>query len=60
MENKIILFSLAILGTITCWTIVHFLIIKLPFWKYFIIEVLIVITKMLYEREKKRLSKTQN
>lgn len=47
---------MAFLGSLTCWAIINMFIVKLPIWKYFIIETLIVLTKMLYEKEKKRLT----
>jgi hypothetical protein len=56
MKNKVILSTIAILGSFICWAIIDMLIVELPIWKYLIIETLIIITKMLYEKEKKRLT----
>lgn len=56
MKNKLILFSIAIIGSFACWQIIDFLIIELPLWKYILIETIIVITKMFYDKEKSRLN----
>lgn len=56
MKNKVILSTLAILGSFICWAIIDMLIVELSIWKYLIIETLFVLTKMLYEKEKTRLT----
>jgi hypothetical protein len=55
MKNKLLLIVFAVIGSLTTWVIINYLLIELPIWKYLIIETIIVITKMLYEKEKKRL-----
>jgi hypothetical protein len=44
------------MGSIICWKIIDLFIVELPVWKYLIIETLILMSKMLYEKEKKRLA----
>jgi hypothetical protein len=56
MKIKLTLFIYAVIGSATTWIIIDRFIVKLPIWKYLIIETLIVLTKMLYEKEKKRLN----
>jgi hypothetical protein len=56
MKNKLILFSIAIIGSFACWQIIDFFIVELPLWKYILIETIIVITKMFYDTEKIRLN----
>ncbi len=55
MKNKIILFNVAVLGSLICWTSIDFFIVELPIWKYLLIETLIVLSKMIYEKEKEKL-----
>jgi len=57
MKNKksLHLLLVAILGTILTWVVIDKLIISMPIWKYLIIETIIVVMKMLYEKEKTRL-----
>ena len=57
MKIKLTLFIYAVIGPLTTWIIIDRFIVKLPLWKYLIIETLIVLTKMLYEKEKKRLNR---
>lgn len=47
---------MAILGSFICWAIIDMLIVELSIWKYLIIETLIILSKMLYEKEKTRLT----
>lgn len=56
MKNKVILSIIAILGSLICWAIIDMLIVELSIWKYLIIETLIILSKMLYEKEKTRLT----
>jgi hypothetical protein len=56
MKIKLTLLIYAVIGSVTTWIIIDRFIVKLPIWKYLIIETLIVLTKMLYEKEKKRLN----
>ena len=56
MKVRIILFVYATIGSITTWIAINFYLVEIPFWKYIIIELLIVLTKMIYEKEKKRLT----
>jgi hypothetical protein len=56
MKNKIILLILAVLGSLTCWIIIDLFVVELQIWQYLLIESLIVLSKMLYEKEKKRLA----
>ena len=39
---------LALLFSIVAWTLVNFLLIKIPIWKFFIIELLFVISEIIY------------
>ena len=55
MKNKLLLIVFAVIGSLITWLIINYLLIELPIWKYLIIETIIVITKTLYEKEKKRL-----
>jgi uncharacterized membrane protein len=56
MKNKSTLVLIAIVGSVVCWIIIDFFIVDLSFWKYLLIETLIILTKMLYEKEKTRLT----
>lgn len=39
---------LALLFSIIAWTLVNFLLIEIPLWKFFIIELLFVISEIIY------------
>ena len=56
MKYKMLLWVFAIVGSVVCWIIIDFFIVGLSFWKYLLIETLIILTKMLYEKEKTRLT----
>jgi hypothetical protein len=56
MKYKMLLWVFAIVGSVVCWIIIDFFIVDLSFWKYLLIETLIILTKMLYEKEKTRLT----
>ena len=56
MKCKMLLWVFAIVGSLGCWIIIDFFIVDLSFWKYLLIETLIILTKMLYEKEKTRLT----
>jgi hypothetical protein len=56
MKFKMLLWVFAIIGSVVCWIIIDFFIVDLSFWKYLLIETLIILTKMLYEKEKTRLT----
>jgi uncharacterized membrane protein len=56
MKYKMLLWVFAIIGSVVCWIIIDFFIVNLSFWKYLLIETLIILTKMLYEKEKTRLT----
>ena len=56
MKFKMLLWVFAIVGSVVCWIIIDFFIVNLSFWKYLLIETLIILTKMLYEKEKTRLT----
>ncbi len=56
MKFKMLLWVFAIIGSVVCWIIIDFFIVDLSFWKYLLIETLIILTKMLYEKEKTRLA----
>jgi hypothetical protein len=56
MKNKLLLLIYAVIGTITTWIVIDIFLVSMPLWKYLIIETLFVLTKMLYEKEKKRLN----
>ncbi len=55
MKNKLLLLVFAVIGSLTSWLIINSMLVELPIGTYLIIETIIVITKMLYEKEKKRL-----
>jgi hypothetical protein len=44
-----------VIGSLTSWLIINSMLVELSIGTYLIIETIIVITKMLYEKEKKRL-----
>jgi hypothetical protein len=56
MKNKLLLLIYAVIGTLTTWIVINVFLVSIPLWKYLIIETLFVLTKMLYEKEKKRLN----
>jgi uncharacterized membrane protein len=56
MKYKMLLWVFAIVGSVVCWIIIDFFIVDLSFWKYLLIETLIILTKMLYEKEKTRIT----
>jgi hypothetical protein len=56
MKFKMLLWVFAIMGSVVCWIIIDFFIVDLSFWKYLLIETIIILTKMLYEKEKTRLA----
>ena len=56
MKYKMLLWVFAIVGSVVCWIIIDFFIVNLSFWKYLLIETLIILTKMLYEKEKTRIA----
>ena len=56
MKYKMLLWVFAIFGSVVCWIIIDFFIVNLSFWKYLLIETIIILTKMLYEKEKTRLT----
>jgi hypothetical protein len=56
MQNRIKLLVIAILGSLVSWKVVDLLLIALPLWKYLIIEGIVLLSKTVYEKEKKRLS----
>lgn len=51
------LISLAIIGSFLSWTVIHLWVIEISLWKYLIIETIIISMKMLYEKEKNRVSR---
>ena len=55
MKNKIHLIIIAFIGSVFCWQVIDIFIIELSIWKYLLIELLMVVTKFFYEKEKKRL-----
>ena len=55
MKNKLLLLIYAVIGTITTWIVIDVFLVSMPL-KYLIIETLFVLTKMLYEKEKKCLN----
>ncbi len=55
MNNKIHLTIIALIGSFLCWQIIDIFIVDLSFWKYLLIELLLLISKFFYEKEKKRL-----
>ena len=55
MKNKIHLTIIALIVSFLCWQIIDIFIVELSFWKYLLIELLLLISKFFYEKEKKRL-----
>ena len=55
MKNKIHLTIIAFIGSVFCWQVIDIFIVELSFWKYLLIELLLLISKFFYEKEKKRL-----
>ena len=55
MKNKIHLTIIALIGSVFCWKIIDIIIVDLSFWRYLLIELLLLISKFFYEKEKKRL-----
>jgi hypothetical protein len=39
------------------WMAIHLWIIEISFWKYLLVETIIISMKMLYEKEKNRISR---
>ena len=60
MKNKSTLALISFIGSTVCWKTIDFFIVEISIWKYLIIETLIIITNMLYEKEKKRLAEKSN
>ena len=56
MKNKLLLSIYAVIGSLTIWIVIDVFLVPMPLWKYLIIETMFVLTKMLYEKEKKRLN----
>jgi hypothetical protein len=54
------LFALAILGSVVSWLLINKLIITISFWKYLLVETIIIVSKMIYEKEKARLDNKGN
>ena len=54
------LFALAILGSVVSWLLINKLIITISFWKYLLVETIIIVSKMIYEKEKERLDNKGN
>ena len=55
MKNKIHLTIIAFIGSVFCWQVIDIFIVELSFWRYLLIELLLLISKFFYEKEKKRL-----
>ena len=55
MKNKIHLTIIALIASFLCWQIIDIFIVDLSFWRYLLIELLLLISKFFYEKEKKRL-----
>ena len=55
MKNKIHLTIIALIASFLGWQIIDIFIVELSFWKYLLIELLLLISKFFYEKEKKRL-----
>jgi hypothetical protein len=56
-KTRFHLISLSIIGTLLSWMAIHLWIIEISFWKYLLIETIIISMKMLYEKEKNRISR---
>jgi len=54
-KKSLHLMIVAILGSLLSWLAIDLLIVSIPIWKYLIIETIIVVMKMLYEKERARL-----
>jgi uncharacterized membrane protein len=60
VKRSIHLFTLAILGSVVSWLLINKLIITISFWKYLLVETIIIVSKMIYEKEKERLDNKGN
>jgi Ca2+-dependent lipid-binding protein len=56
-KTRFHLISLAIIGTLLSWMAIHLWIIEISFWKYLLVETIIISMKILYEQEKKRVGR---
>jgi hypothetical protein len=56
-KTRFHLISLAIIGSLLCWMAIHLWIIEISFWKYLLVETIIISMKMLCEQEKKRVGR---
>jgi hypothetical protein len=56
-KTRFHLISLSIIGTLLSWMAIHLWIIEISFWKYLLVETIIISMKMLYEKEKNRISR---
>jgi uncharacterized membrane protein len=60
IKRSIQIFALAILGSVVSWLLINKLIITISFWKYLLVETIIIVSKMIYEKEKERLDNKGN
>ena len=56
-KTRFQLISLAIFGSLLSWTAIHLWIVEISLWNYLVVETIIISMKMLYEKEKKRVSR---
>jgi Ca2+-dependent lipid-binding protein len=56
-KTRFHLISLAIIGSLLSWTAIHLWIVEISLWNYLLVETIIISMKMLYEKEKKRVSR---
>jgi uncharacterized membrane protein len=60
IKRSIHILALAILGSVVSWLLINKLIITISFWKYLLVETIIIVSKMIYEKEKERLDNKGN
>ncbi len=54
------LLALAILGSVVSWLLINKQIIEISFWRYLLVETIIIVSKMIYEKEKERFDNKGN
>ena len=52
-KPKLLLLALAILGSLSAWALINLALIKINLFDYFIIEIIITVLHLLYNKAKK-------
>jgi hypothetical protein len=52
-KSKLLLLALAILGSLSAWALINLALIKINLFDYFIIEIIITVLHLLYNKAKK-------